>query len=148
VTLKRVLFAVILAASAPLSALAQEAGKVDRQSFMALSDSIAYELGKAWQMGQNCKRDLTSVSPPKAAGLFINYMKEGEVQKTMKNYEDGMKSKESAVCEQAELKAYLPARAAIPPCELHEAGDSVHAALYRTVAQAHRSLTRWEKDWS
>jgi len=107
--LKRVVLRAILAAALPLSASAQDAGKVDRQSFMALSDSVAYELGKAWQMGHNCKRDFGNVSPPKAAGLFINYMKEAEVQKTMKNYEDGMHSKESAVCEQEELKAYLPA---------------------------------------
>ena len=100
---------IVLGLCLPLSVLAQTPGQLDRQSFMALSDSLAYEFGKAWQMGRNCKRDLGSVSPPKAAGLFINYMKEDEVQKTMKNYENGLLSKQSAQCEQEELKAYLPA---------------------------------------
>jgi hypothetical protein len=80
----------------------------DTQSFRVLSDSFAYELGKAYQMGKNCNKELSSISPPKAAGLFINYMKEHEVQQTMSNYESGLKSKSETRCEAAELKVFMP----------------------------------------
>lgn len=93
---------------APLVAVGASTAQVDRQSLTSLSDSLAYELGKAYQMGQNCNKELGSIAPPKAAGLFINYMKEHEVQKTMNNYENGLKSKKGTACEKEELQAYLP----------------------------------------
>lgn len=94
--------------SVPLVAIAAPATQVDRQSFISLSDSLAYEFGKAYQMGKNCNKELGSIAPPKAAGLFINYMKEDEVQKTMNNYESGLKRKKGSACEKEELQAYLP----------------------------------------
>ena len=94
--------------SVPLISTAAPAIQVDRQSFISLSDSLAYEFGKAYQMGKNCNKELGSIAPPKAAGLFINYMKEDEVQKTMGNYEGGLNSKKGSGCEKEELQAYLP----------------------------------------
>ncbi len=90
----------------PVVAFAQSPTQIDRQSFVSLTDSLAYELGKAYQMGKNCKKELSSIAPPKAAGLFINYMKENEVQQTMNNYESGSRSKSGTLCEREELKAF------------------------------------------
>ena len=67
--------------------------EIDRQSFLDLSDSIAFEFGRVYQMGHNCDKNIKSMSPPQVAGLFINYMDETAVQKTMQNYFQGLNSK-------------------------------------------------------
>ncbi|MEO6564069.1 MAG: hypothetical protein ABIN99_13685 [Nitrosospira sp.] len=100
-------YAVVIIWFVPTVTFSQSAS--DTQSFKAISDSMAYELGRAYQMGRNCNKELSSISPPKAAGLFINYMKEPEVQQTMSNYENGLKSKSEAHCDAAELKVFMPA---------------------------------------
>jgi len=93
--------------SISLTAFAQSEPQVDRQSFMSRSASFAYELGKAYQMGKNCKKELSNIAPSKASGLFINYMAEHEVQQTMSNYESGMKIKSGMLCERKELRTHL-----------------------------------------
>lgn len=97
----------VILLSIPLTAFAQSETQIDRQSLMSQSASFAYELGKAYQMGKNCKKELSNIAPSKASGLFINYMEEYEVQKTMSNYEGGMKVKSGMLCERKELKSYL-----------------------------------------
>lgn len=72
-----------------------------------LSDALAYDLGKAYQMGQNCNRELQSISPAKAAGLFINYFNEQEVQTIINYYSNGMQSQKSKACDSKELQAYM-----------------------------------------
>ena len=59
--------AVIL--SVPLIVFAQSEQQ-DHQSFMSQSDSFAYELGKTYQMGKNCKKELRSIASSKATGLY------------------------------------------------------------------------------
>jgi len=81
---------------------------VSRKVITDISDTLAYDLGKMYQMGENCGRELQSVSPPKAAGLFINYFNEKEVQTIMNNYENGMNSQKTKVCDSLELKAFMP----------------------------------------
>jgi len=81
---------------------------VSRKVLTDISDTLAYDLGKMYQMGENCGRELQSVSPPKAAGLFINYFNEKEVQTIMNNYENGMNSQKTKVCDSLELKAFMP----------------------------------------
>ena len=92
----------------PLVTFAQSTTQVDRQSFLSLSDSFAYELGKTYQMGRNCDKELSSIGPSKMAGLFIKYMNKHEVQQTMNHYESGSVNKSGALCEQEELKAFGP----------------------------------------
>lgn len=91
----------------PLVTFAQSPN-VDRQSFLSLSSSLAYEFGKTYQMGKNCNKDLGSLAPQKVAGLFINYMKENEVQNMMNDYGSGSKIKYATECEREELKAVVP----------------------------------------
>jgi hypothetical protein len=98
----------VILLSVPLLALAQSEPHADRQSFMSQSDSFAYELGKIYQMGKNCKKELRTIASPKAEGLFLRYMDEHEVQHTMLNYERGVKSKIGIPCERKELKVFVP----------------------------------------
>ena len=81
---------------------------VSRKVLTDLSEALAYDLGKTYQMGQNCRRELESVSLPKAAGLFINYFNEKDVQAIMNNYESGMNSQKNKACDSKELKAFMP----------------------------------------
>jgi hypothetical protein len=97
----------VILLSISLTAFAQSEPQVDRQSFMSRSASFAYELGKAYQMGKNCKKELSNIAPSKASRLFINYMAEHEVQQTMSNYESGMKMESGSLCKRKELKNSL-----------------------------------------
>lgn len=100
-----ILLSVLLIA---LIALTMPEPQVDRQTFISLSGSFAYELGKTYQMGKNCKKELSDIDSSKARGLFIKYMDEPELQQTMNNYEQGVKSKSEMACERKELKASVP----------------------------------------
>jgi hypothetical protein len=84
-----------------------ESPPVSRTVLANLSDALAYDLGKTYQMGHNCRRELQSLSPPKAAGLFINYFDEKEVQTIMNNYESGMNSQKNSACDSTELRAFM-----------------------------------------
>jgi len=94
--------------SIPSFVLAQSEHQMSRQSFISVSNSFAYDLGKTYQMGKNCKKDLYNIAFSKAEGLFSRYMEQKEVQHAMLNYERGAKSKLGAVCERKELKAFIP----------------------------------------
>lgn len=80
----------------------------ERRIFLSQSESLAYELGKTYQMSKNCNKEFTKISPAKARGLFIRYMEEQEVEKTMKSYQSGVASKSQGNCERRELKASAP----------------------------------------
>ncbi|MDP6178454.1 MAG: hypothetical protein QGG48_01015 [Desulfatiglandales bacterium] len=58
-------------------------------------------------MGNNCNRDIGSISPTKAAGLFINYFNEQEVQSTMDHYFDAMLSQKGKACDMKEIQAFM-----------------------------------------
>jgi hypothetical protein len=88
-----------------LVAHAQTAKEMDRRSFMALSATLAYELGKTYQMGQNCDKDLSSIGPARTEGLFGRYMKGKDFKQTMIHYNKGMQDEFYAVCDREELKA-------------------------------------------
>lgn len=88
-----------------LVAHAQSAKEMDHRSFMALSATLAYELGKTYQMGQNCNKDLSSIGPARTEGLFGRYMKGKDVEQTMIHYGKGMHNEFYAVCDREELKA-------------------------------------------
>ena len=65
---------------------------------MEKSFSLAFEMGASYQMSQNCDKEAESLSPQKAAGLFINYMSEKEVQLVIDEYAEGMNSKKEETC--------------------------------------------------
>ena len=98
---------VVILLFVPLIAFAQSESQMERQSFLSLSDSFAYDLGKTYQMGKNCNKELGNIASSKASGLFINYMAEQEIQQTMSNYERGMKVKSGMPCKRKELKTSL-----------------------------------------
>lgn len=94
--------------SIPPFVFAQSEHEMTRQSFISISNAFAYDLGKTYQMGKNCKKDLYNIAFSKAEGLFSRYMEQKEVQHAMLNYERGTKSKLGVVCERKELKAFMP----------------------------------------
>ena len=100
-------YGIVILLFVPLIAFAQPDPQLDRQSFMSQSASFAYDLGKTYQMGTNCKKDLGNLAASKAESLFIHYMSEQEVQQTMDNYERGMQVKSGMACERTELKTFL-----------------------------------------
>lgn len=91
----------------PVSVYA-ESPTITKKSLLDLSEALAYDLGKTYQMGQNCKRELDNFSPPKTAGFFINYFNEQEVQTIMDNYGKAMGNEKSKGCDMKELKVFMP----------------------------------------
>lgn len=78
---------------------------ISRTALFSLSQALAYSMGRAYQMGRNCGLEMNGTAPPKAAGLFINYFNEREVQKIMDNYGMAMKSEDGKACDKKELSA-------------------------------------------
>lgn len=68
-----------------------------RTALCKLSENLAYDLGRLYQMGRNYNSELESVSPAKSTGLFINYFSEREVQAIMNNHGHAMESEKNKV---------------------------------------------------
>ena len=79
----------------------------NKKTLFTLGEAVAYDIGRVYQMGHNCDKGLESVSPPKAAGFFINYFDELEVQLIMNQYEVGMNDQKGKDCDKEELQAFM-----------------------------------------
>jgi hypothetical protein len=106
-TLGNFLYTLIIWLSLPSFVYAQPGDEMTRQSFLSVSNAFAYDLGKTYQMGKNCKKDLYNIAFSKAEELFFRYMERKEIQHAMLNYEEGAKSMLGAGCERKELKAFM-----------------------------------------
>jgi len=107
---------------------------VSRKVLTDISDTLAYDLGKMYQMGENCGRELQSVSPPKAAGLFINYFNEKEVQTIMNNYENGYEQSKNQGLRLTGVEGVYACHDG-EGIKLHQVGNATYPALLRTIAK-------------
>ena len=77
------------------AALAQE---ISHDDLMNLSFALGDQMGKAYQMQINCGLS-SRIGPAEAAGLFVNYMTEAQVQSVIDEYAKGMKRAEGELCD-------------------------------------------------
>ncbi len=67
-----------------------ETKSVSRAKLQTLSEALATNMGNLFDRQRACGLQ-SNISPDRAAGLFINYMSESEVQSVMESYAAGMK---------------------------------------------------------
>ncbi len=84
---KTVVAVVIFAA--PIPGYAQQ-GSISKTALFAISKTLAYDMGKAYQLGKNCHNELASISKPRAIGLFSIYFDDHEVREFMTNYDNAV----------------------------------------------------------
>ncbi len=84
-----------------------ESTPVSRESVYFISEAVAYDIGRVYQMGHNCESEMESYSPSMVAGLFINYFNEEEVQLIMYQYESGMNGQKGKGCDVKELQSLI-----------------------------------------
>lgn len=68
------------------------------QRLFITSESLAYEMGKTYQLAKNCGQDLSNISAPRATVLFQNYFSEHEVTVIMKQFNSAMTQMQARSC--------------------------------------------------
>jgi len=84
-----------------------ESPPVSRESVYLISEALAYDIGRVYQMGHNCESEIENCSPSMTAGLFIKYFNEEEVQLIMYQYESGMNGQKGKDCDIKELQSLM-----------------------------------------
>jgi hypothetical protein len=84
-----------------------ESPPVSRESVYLISEALAYDIGRVYQMGHNCESDIETFSPSMTAGLFIKHFNEEEVQLIMYQYESGMNGQKGKDCDIKELQSLI-----------------------------------------
>ena len=95
-------FLVILAALAP--AYTQQSSPVTKEALIALSGTLAYDMGTTYQKAHHCRRELASIAPARATVLFLNYFDNREVQAIMSSFEKAMGNGKAVFCDLDEIK--------------------------------------------
>ena len=89
--------------------MSEGSSPVSRKAVFEISEALAYDLGRVYQMGHNCETEFENSSPSMVAGLFINYFDEEDVQLIMNQYEVGMNDQKGKACDKEELQPFMNA---------------------------------------
>lgn len=71
---------------------------VSKKSLLTSGESLAYAMGKTYQLAQNCGQDLDNIAAPRAATLFLNYFEEHEVKIVMEQYKYSVAQENGKSC--------------------------------------------------
>jgi hypothetical protein len=93
----------------PVLSYAQQV-PISKTFLFAISKTLAYDMGKAYQLGKNCHSELASISKPRAIGLFSNYFNDHEVREFMTNYDNAVIEVKGRSCNLDEIKVPLLVR--------------------------------------
>ena len=80
---------------------------VTKNSLFTISKSLAYEMGKTYQLAQNCAEDLDNITSPMATTLFLNYFEEHEVKIVMKQYEYAVTQENEKSCNRETIEIQI-----------------------------------------
>ena len=80
---------------------------VTKESLLTSGESLASEMGKTYQLAQNCNQDLDNISAPRANTLFLNYLKEHEVKIVMKQYKYSIAQEKGKSCNLEAIKVHI-----------------------------------------
>ena len=86
-----------------ISSYAQQ-HSVTKTSLFTISKSLAHEMGKTYQLAQNCGEDLANIAAPRAATLFLNYFEEHEVKIVMEQYEFSVTHENEKSCNRGTIE--------------------------------------------
>lgn len=61
-------------------------------------ESLAYEMGKTYQLAKNCGQDLDNIAEPRAVTLLLNYLEEKDVKAAMNQYRHSVAREKGKSC--------------------------------------------------
>ncbi len=71
---------------------------ITKKSLLTSGESLAYAMGKTYQLAQNCGQDLDNIAAPRAATLFLNYFENHDVEIVMKQYKHSVAQEKNKSC--------------------------------------------------
>lgn len=80
-----------------MPAYAQQNG-VAGASLLASGESLAYEMGKTYQLAKNCGQNLDNIAEPRAVTLLLNYLEENDVKTAMNQYKHSLAREKGKSC--------------------------------------------------
>lgn len=89
-----------------VSVYAQQ-NNITKHTLLVTSESLANEMGKTYQVAQNCDQELTSIAAPRAAALFQNYFEKNDVTKILKQYEYSLAKEKGKSCNYEKINTHL-----------------------------------------
>ena len=94
---------VVVIFAVPIPNYAQQS-PISKTTLFAISETLAYDMGKAYQLGANCHRELVSISKSRAIDVFSNYFGDQEVRKFMTNYDNAVNEVKGRSCDLDEIR--------------------------------------------
>ena len=71
---------------------------LSKDAFRLRSESLAYEMGKTFQLAKNCGQDMPNISVSRATALFMNYYRKHEVKVIMAHYKFSASQEKGKSC--------------------------------------------------
>lgn len=82
---------------------------LDRESLKRQSETLAFDLGMTFEMGQRCNVALDGLSRRSASILFGRFMYQGELDETLTYYDAGTATSGRTTCDQRWLTEQITA---------------------------------------
>jgi len=80
--------------------------EISKHSLLITSKSLANQMGKIYQLAQNCDQELTSIAATRVAALFRNYFESKEVTTILKQYKYAMAEEKGKSCNYEAIKTH------------------------------------------
>ncbi len=81
--------------------------RVVKNTLLSNSETLAAEMGRVYQLAENCQRNMANISDVSAATLFRNYFYEDDVKVIMKQYQYFAEQEKGKLCNRENIKFYL-----------------------------------------
>ncbi|GMR16619.1 MAG: hypothetical protein BMS9Abin31_0974 [Gammaproteobacteria bacterium] len=84
-----------------------EQPRVSKNSSLSNSESLAAEMGRMFQLAQNCQQNMANISVSSTTTLFRNYLVENDVKIIMKQYKHFAAQEKGKLCNRDKIKFYI-----------------------------------------
>lgn len=76
------------------------------QSLIAVSKSLAFEMGQTYQRARNCNQHLANIEHPQATALFQNYFSTHDVKRIMRRFEHAVAQQKDKSCNLESIQTF------------------------------------------
>lgn len=81
--------------------------RVSNNTLLSNSQSLAAEMGRMFQLAQNCQLNMSNISAASATTLFRNYHAEDDVKTIMKQYKLFVAQEKGKLCNRENIKFHI-----------------------------------------
>lgn len=86
----------------PISASSGQRG-TSKSASLTSSESLASDMGKTFQLAQNCKQDMSNISDNNVVLFFNNFFDKNKVEKIMKQYRFSVDQHKGKACNREKI---------------------------------------------